>query len=65
MCRGLKDQIAYNGRGLKCLGELNKNDAQKLVEVMLDAASKFIEEDNVIENIGSHGDSPPMTDEGR
>ena len=41
------------------MGELNKNDVQKLVEEMLDAASKFIEEGNVIENIGSHGSSPP------
>ena len=32
---------------------------------MLDAASKIIEEDTVIENMGSHGDSPSMTDEGR
>ena len=66
MCRGLKDQIAYNGRVLKCLGEKLRKDVQKLVEEMPDAAREFIEEDNVIENLGSHGDSPPpTTDEGR
>ena len=44
---------------------MDRHDVQKLVEEMLDAASEFIEEDNAIENLGSHGDSPPcLTKEG-
>ena len=65
MCRGLKDQMVYDAKGLKCLGELSRKDMERVYRDMVETAADFIEENITDEISGSHGDSPPMTDEGR
>ena len=47
------------------LGELNDKELVELVNGMLETAERWVEEDEVNEIEGSHGDLPPMTDEGR
>ena len=59
MCRGLKDQMAYDAKGLKCLGELSRKEMEGLVRDMVETAANFIEESITDETSGSHGDSPP------
>ena len=65
MCKGLKKQIEYDAKGLTCCGELSKKEAEDLIRDMVETAKDFIDEDIADETIGSHGDLPPMTDEGR
>ena len=65
MCKGIKEQIDYDRKGLKCLGELNENELVELVKGMVETAERWVGEDKVNEIQGSHGDLPPMTDEGR
>ena len=65
MCKGLKEPIEYDASGLKYLGELSRVETEELIIDMAETAKNFIEEDIAHETIGSHGDLPPMTDEGR
>ena len=65
MCKGFRDQIEYDCNGLTCLGELNEKELVELVNGMLETAERWVEEDKANEIQGSHGDLPPMTDEGR
>ena len=60
MCRGLKDQIEYEATGLKRLGKLRQLDMEELIRDM-----EFVSDNIADETSGSHGDLPPMTDEGR
>ena len=45
--------------GLKCLGELNRNELGGIVKDMVDTAQDFIYENNVIENCWSRFELPP------
>ena len=45
MCKGLKEQIEYDAKGLQCLGELSKNEAEDLIRDMVETAKDFINED--------------------
>ena len=65
MCKGLRDQIEHDRKGLKCLGDRNEKELVELVNGMLETAERWVEEDKANEIEGSHGDFPPMTDEGR
>ena len=64
MCKGFRDQIEYNRKGLKCLGELNEKELVELVNGMLGTAERWAEEDEAYEIEGPHGDLPSMADEG-
>ena len=65
MCRGLKGQIEYDATGLKCFGELGQLDMEELIRDMVKTAEEFVNDNIADETSGSHGDLPPMTDEGR
>ena len=58
MCKGLRDQMDYDARGLKRLGELSQKDMEALVRVMVETAGGFVD-DNAIEMYGSRTDLPP------
>ena len=51
--------MEYDTKGLKCMGELNKNDLECLIKDMANTAEDLISEGITIENPGSHGDLPP------
>ena len=65
MCPGLKDQIEYDATGLKRLGELRQLDMEELIRDMIKTAKEFVSDNIADETSVSHGDLPPMTDEGR
>ena len=66
MCLGLKTQIEYDAKNLKCLGELGVKEMEGLIEEMLITAEEFIEESTTTDKeSGSVEGSPPSTDEGR
>ena len=58
-CKGLREQIEYDAKGLKCFGELSKKEAEDLIRDMVETAKDFIDEDIADETAGSHGDLPP------
>ena len=64
MCKGLKEQIEYNRKGLKCPGELNEKDLVELVNGVLETAERWVEEDKVNEIQGSEAVTL-LTDEGK
>ena len=59
MCKGLKEQIEYDAKGLKRLGELSKKGTEDLIRDMVETANDFIDENFVDETTGSLGDLPP------
>ena len=63
MCKGLREQIEYDAKGLTCLGELSERDMGGLIRDMVETAKDFIDEIFADEMTGSHGDLFPMTDE--
>ncbi len=65
MCKGLKEQIEYDCKGSKCLGEMSLVETEELIIAMTETAKDFVDENITCETIGSHGDLPPMSDDGR
>ena len=57
--QGRNEQMDYDRKGLKFLGELNEKDLVELVNGMLKTAERGVEDDKVNEIQGSHGDLPP------
>ena len=58
LCKGLRDQMDDDAKGLKCLRGLSQKDMEILVTDMDETAGGFVD-DNAIETSGSHGDMPP------
>ena len=62
MCLGLDDQLKYDAKNLKCLGELNIVEMENLIGEMLVTAEEYMEDATATESVEG---SPPSTDEGR
>ena len=44
MCKGLSDQIDDEGKGLKCLGELNVKEMEEIINRMLETARRWADD---------------------
>ena len=62
MCKGLKEQIEYDAKGLKCLGELRNKETEDFIRNMVETTNNFIDENIADETTGRP--PLPMTDEG-
>ena len=63
MCKGLKDQIEYDDKGMMCLGEMNIIELDGMLKDMIDIVDEMVEQPSDDEITGSHVDSAPVTDE--
>ena len=58
VCLGLKDQIEYDNKGLKCLGSLDEKELKQMVDDMVDTAEEFAKDSHGSEEASNH-----LTDE--
>ena len=52
MCKGLKEQIEYDSKGLKCLGDVSLVETEELIIAMTETAKDFVDENITCETIG-------------
>ena len=61
ICRGIRRQVDYDAKGLKCMGSIDKGGLETLIKDMIDTAEEYLDQHD--DPNGSRGELPPTTDE--